>query len=82
MPEYISIEDLPPATNKGRRWPWAEWQKIPEGHAIEVTDLHDIKLSYAISSLRLTNKKHPEWGLTIMARKDKVYIAKERKTNA
>ena len=75
----IEIADIP---SRGRItiWPYQEWSRgIPVGHAIEITEtLNGRILKVARGCISVYFSIHPELGLQVIMRGERLWIAKVR----
>ncbi len=71
--EYVDISKIPPSGRHKGRWPWAEWEKIPPGKALEVTHLLNGMTAKKFSANNPTARKYD---LVLFCRKDRVWVAR------
>ena len=76
MPDYIDIEDIPGGPH--RKYPWGEWAAIPEGKALEVTEVLDgvAPHIFCAGGVGMAERR----GLKLSYRGKRVFIRKEKQS--
>ena len=78
MSEYISIDEIPLHGNAAQR-PYDEWLKIPEGMALEITDLVDGQPVALCRTVIAQYFKRHDMPLVVMMRRERLFVARKAK---
>ena len=78
MSKYIDVDDIPGAgTSRRNKYPYDEWLAIPDGRAVEITELLD---GVKIVNVRATLHQHIRANrlpLRIVSRGERLFILKD-----
>lgn len=77
MSKYISVDDIPGNAGKRNRYPYDEWVKIPDGKAVEVTELLDgVKIQSARNAIHQYISVH-RLPLRTVSRGERLFIVRD-----
>ena len=72
----MDIKDIPAHAGSKSKYPWAEWAKIPEGKALEVTEFLNGRTAQQLcAGCRPQALRH---GLIFRQRGERVFLFKEK----
>ena len=77
MSDYIPIDELPPIQGHGTQYPYAEWLKIPEGMALEITDLVDGQPVVEVRTVIAQYFKRHDMPLMVTMRRERLFIVRK-----
>ena len=76
MSDYISIDEIPHRGN-ATHYPYAEWLKIPEGKALEITEQLNGKTVAIVRTIIAQYLRSHDLSLVVMMRGERLFVARK-----